>query len=90
MKFYPVGYHFLLVSAIFLSTLLSKTLSPYYSFKVRNQDSQPYKINCKIIVTHFSIFVFLDCSPEYERLWEEWEQTFSESSLLLISPCMQF
>jgi len=58
MKFYPVCYYFLLVPTIFLSTIFSKTLTPYSSFKMRNQNLQPYKITGKDIEMRFSVSVF--------------------------------
>jgi hypothetical protein len=72
MKVCPVFYYFRLVPDIFLCILFSETLNLYCSFKVRNQDSEPYKITDKIIVLHFLIFVFLDGSQEDERFWTEW------------------
>jgi len=73
VTFFPICYYFLLVTAIFLSTLLSKILSPYSSFNMGNQDSRSYKITGKIIEMHFSVFLFLrDGSREDDRLWKEW------------------
>jgi hypothetical protein len=57
---------------------------------VRDQVSHPYKTTGRIMVLCILTFTFLDSRREDKRLWTEWQHTFPEFSLLLISSCMQF
>jgi hypothetical protein len=75
---------------ILLHTVFSNTFSLRSSLDVRDQVSHPYKTTGRIIVLYILTFMFLDSRLEDERLWTQWQQTFPEFSLLLVSLCMQF
>jgi len=62
----------LLGSNIFLSTLISNTLSLCSSLYASDQVSCPYKTTGKITVQYISIFIFLDCKLEDDRFRTGW------------------
>jgi hypothetical protein len=86
--FFPVPSYFLLGPKIFLSTLFSNTLGLCSSFNVRHQVSHPHKTWGKIIF--LSILKFSERRREYKRFWTEWQQTFPEFNVLLISSEIHF
>ena len=73
---------------ILLNTLFSNTLSLRSSLNVRDQVSHPYKTTGKIIITYIFIFKFLDSNLENKIFCTEWQQAFTDFSLLLLSSWM--
>jgi hypothetical protein len=70
-QFSPTSHHLISLFGpnILLNTVLSNTLSPCLSLKVRDYVSHSYRTTGKIIVVYLMNFMFLDCRREDERSW---------------------
>jgi hypothetical protein len=79
-----------LTSLLFLSTMVSITLSPCVSFHMRDQISHPYETTVLIIVLCTSVLKFVDTKREEKRYWTDWYEAMPEFNLLFLSSCMHF
>jgi hypothetical protein len=66
---------------IHLNIILSLRSSPNMSYHV----SHPYKTTGRITILYILIFIFLDSKLEDKTFCTEWQQTFPDFNLLLIS-----
>jgi len=80
--FHSAGISFLDPSS-FLTTLFSNSISLCSSLSLRDQVSHPYKTG-SVMVLHIVIFMFLNSQLEDKRFCAQWQQTFGESSQLLL------
>ena len=81
MQFSPVAFHFL--------PLRPKYLPQHTVFKhtqlCRDQVSHPRRTRGMVFLLFVSIFTFVYHKKDGKRFWREWQKTFPEFNLLLIS-----